>query len=96
MGDTAVGKTCLINNYMTNTFDDGYEATVLDVYRGTKLINKKQVEIEIHDTSGDEHFGVNRKVTYHGADCFMICVAANEPASFESITKWQTEIQGVE
>ena len=44
------------------------------------------------DTSGDEHLGVNRKSTYLGADVFMICVAANNKASFTNIDKWRNEI----
>ena len=75
VGDTAVGKTALIINYLKNTYTETYEPTVLDVYRGTKNIEQKGVQIEIHDTSGDEHLGVNRKVQYQGADVFMICVS---------------------
>ena len=77
VGDTSVGKSCLITNYLKNSFSEDYEPTVLDVYRGIKNVSKKQVTVELHDTSGDEHLGVNRKVQYAGADCFMICVAAN-------------------
>ena len=55
-----MGKTCLIHNYLHNQFSDEYEPTVLDVYRGTKNVKGSQVEIEIHDTSGDDHLGVNR------------------------------------
>ena len=57
---------------------------MLDVYRGIKNVQKKQIEIEIHDTSGDEHLGVNRKVQYKDADVFMICVAANNQESLEN------------
>ena len=60
VGDTSVGKSCLIRNYLDNTFSDEYEPTVLDVYKGTKAVRKRQIDIEIHDTSGDEHLGVNR------------------------------------
>lgn len=76
-GDTAVGKSCLITNYLHNTFTEDYEPTVLDVFKGIKNVKKKQIEIEIHDTSGDEHLGVNRKVQYKDADVFLICVGAN-------------------
>lgn len=96
VGDTSVGKSCLITNFLKNSFTEDYEPTVLDVYRGTKNVNAKQVEIELHDTSGDEHLGVNRKVQYQDADCFMICVACNMMDSFENIGKWKAEIQEVE
>jgi len=69
---------------------------VLDVYKGIKNVQKKQIEIEIHDTSGDEHLGVNRKVQYKDADVFMICVAANSHESLESVARWKSEIQEIE
>ena len=60
VGDSSVGKSCLIRNYLENSFSEDYEPTVLDVYRGTKNVKRRQLDIEIHDTSGDEHLGVNR------------------------------------
>lgn len=95
-GDTAVGKSCLITNYLNNSFSEDYEPTVLDVYKGIKNVKKKQLEIEIHDTSGDEHLGVNRKVQYKDADCFMICVGCNQESSLESVARWKAEIQEIE
>ena len=96
VGDTSVGKSCLITNFLKNTFTDDYEPTVLDVFRGTKNVDGKQVDVEIHDTSGDDHLGVNRKVQYQDADCFMICVACNGRDSFDHIGKWKLEIMEVE
>ena len=69
VGDTTVGKTCLITIFISGAFVETYKPTVLDVYEGPKVIRKhtreqtieKQVKIELHDTGGDEHLGVNRK-----------------------------------
>lgn len=61
VGDTATGKSCLIVNYLRNEFSEEYEPVVLDVYRGIKNVDGKQIELEIHDTSGDDHLGVIRK-----------------------------------
>ena len=89
VGDTSVGKSCLIRNYLENVFTDNYEPTVLDIFRGTKNVKKKQIELEIHDTSGDDHLGVNRAIQFQGADIFMVCVAVNSRDSLNSIQKWQ-------
>ena len=85
MGDTSVGKTCLIRNYLNNEFSEDYEPTVLDLYKGTKNIKKKQIEIEIHDTSGDPALAQNRKVQYIGTNVFIICVAVNSKESCENV-----------
>ena len=95
VGDTSVGKSCLIRNYLDNSFSDEYEPTVLDVYKGTKAVRRRQIDIEIHDTSGDEHLGVNRQIQYKGADIFIVCVAANAPDSLNNVPKWTTEIRSI-
>ena len=69
---------------------------MLDVYRGIKRVNNRDVEIELHDTSGDEYLGEYRKLWYREADCFMICVATDNWTSFNNIRKWKDEIQSVE
>ena len=96
VGNTEVGKTALITNYLKNTYTETYEPTVLDVYRGIKNIENKGVHVEIHDTSGDDHLGVNRKVQYQCADVFMICISCAEKTNLDSIEKWMAEVQDVE
>ena len=66
---------------------------MLDVYKGTKNVKGKQIEIEIHDTSGDEQLGVNRKTQYQGGDVFMICVAVNNQDPLTSVGRWKNEIK---
>ena len=38
IGEAGTGKTCLITNYQTNTFDERHVPNVLDVYRGKVTI----------------------------------------------------------
>ena len=40
VGDTSVGKSCLVTNYLFNSYEDDYEPTVLDVYKGVKNVQK--------------------------------------------------------
>ena len=53
-------------------------------------------KLEMHDTAGDEHLGQKRKLTYKGADVFMICVSKDSRTSFDNIAKWKAEINEVE
>ena len=62
VGDTYVGKSALITNYLRNEYSDAYEPTVLDVYKGEKKIKKKKYFIEIHDTTGDDNMGASRSL----------------------------------
>ena len=96
VGDTSVGKSCLIRNYLENSFAEDYEPTVLDIYKGIKNVKRRQIEVEIHDTSGDFQLGVNRATQYRGTDVFLICVAVNNRDSLGNVDVWKREIQAVE
>ena len=41
VGDTTVGKSCLIVNYQQQVFSEDYEPNVLDVFRGPKQFEGK-------------------------------------------------------
>ena len=64
---------------------DDYEPNVLDVFRGPKNLDNQEILLEIHDTSGDPHLGVNRQVVFNKTDCFMLCVAVNNRTSYENV-----------
>ena len=93
VGDTAVGKSCLIINYSQQIFDDNYEPSVLDVYKGTASFLNDEIGLEIHDTTGDDLLSVNRQVIYTKTDCFMLCVSIANRDSFNNIEKWKAEIR---
>ena len=41
IGDTSVGKSCLVYNYLHQKFSEDYEPNVLDVYHGSKHFEGK-------------------------------------------------------
>ena len=60
VGDTTVGKSCLIVNYQQQVFSEDYEPSVLGVFQGKRTFEGQTIGLEVHDTSGDPHLGVNR------------------------------------
>ena len=105
VGDTGSGKTCIIRSYLNNAYDDHYEPTVLDVYSGTKPVNRVPTKLEIHDTTGDDNLMPSRAIQYQNADVFLLCVpVANQALDSDSysdylykerIPIWATEILSV-
>ena len=59
-------------------------------------MKKTQIDIEIHDTSGDSYLANSRATQYRNADVFMICVAANNMDAMASVPGWVDEIRSVE
>ena len=98
MGDHRVGKTCLIENYLTNEFLEAVFPPDVFVYSGQKEVGGTSVDLEIHDASGDsgeERLVDKRKRAYRDADCFVICVAADKRQSYDNVRKWKDEIQTI-
>ena len=93
VGDTSVGKSSLITNYLSNQFNEEHEPTVLDVYKGTKAVQKRQIELEIHDTTGDPELNNSHPLQYNNADVFMVCTSAVDTNSFNNIQKWIVNIR---
>ena len=92
LGDVGVGKSSLITNYVHNTFVENNESTVLDIYRGRKTASKQEIEIELHDSPGDDHLSQRLTYDFKSADAFIICIAANNRHSLQNIEKWTNMI----
>ena len=52
VGDPAVGKTCLLVTYCTNAFPPHDVPTVYDNYSTTIMVDDKQYDLGMWDTSG--------------------------------------------
>jgi Ras-related C3 botulinum toxin substrate 1 len=93
VGSGAVGKTCLLQSYTTNTFPHGYIPTVFDDYSINVIVDNKQINLQLHDTSGVDDYDRLRPLGYPMTDVFLVCFSVVSPSSYESVSyKWIPEL----
>lgn len=96
VGDSAVGKTSLINSYSRGdervNFGP-YTPTTFDNYAVSVTVENKPIKVQLCDTSGQDEFSKLRSVWYSEADVFIACYNVVDQASFDNVTtKWVEEI----
>ncbi|GMH81101.1 hypothetical protein TrST_g8670 [Triparma strigata] len=92
LGDSGVGKTSLMNQYVSKRFTSQYKATIgADFLTKEIMVDDKLVTLQIWDTAGQERFQSLGVAFYRGADACMLTYDITNPKSFDSLDSWRQE-----
>jgi len=92
LGDSGVGKTSLMNQYVNNKFSNQYKATIgADFLTKEVSVDGKQVTLQIWDTAGQERFQSLGVAFYRGADCCVLVYDLTVAKTFESLENWRED-----
>ena len=93
IGETAVGKTCLLLRYTDNTFNVGHLATIgIDFKIKEVDIEGKNVKLQIWDTAGQDRFKSITKTYYKGSQGIVLVYDVTDIESFNKIQHWMKQI----
>lgn len=93
IGDTGVGKSCILLRFADDSFTESYMSTIgVDFRFRTLKIGKKTVKLQIWDTAGQERFRTITSAYYRGADGIIMVYDITNEESFNHVNEWLNEV----
>lgn len=93
IGDSGVGKSCLLLRFADDNFTDSYISTIgVDFRFRTITIDDKTVKLQIWDTAGQERFRTITSAYYRGADGIIMVYDVTSLESFDHVEEWLSEV----
>jgi len=89
IGDTAVGKTCMILKYIDNNFPETHIATIGVEYKSKVIYTDKyKITLNIWDTSGQERFKSITKSFFINANGALFVYDITNIKTYENVKNW--------
>ncbi|KVH88523.1 Ran GTPase [Cynara cardunculus var. scolymus] len=93
IGDSSVGKSCLLLRFADDSYVDSYISTIgVDFKIRTVELDGKTIKLQIWDTAGQERFRTITSSYYRGAHGIIIVYDVTEMESFNNVKQWLSEI----
>ncbi|EPS71971.1 hypothetical protein M569_02786, partial [Genlisea aurea] len=93
IGDSSVGKSCLLLRFADDSYVDSYISTIgVDFKIRTVELDGKTIKLQIWDTAGQERFRTITSSYYRGAHGIIIVYDVTEKESFNNVKQWLNEI----
>ena len=98
LGESGVGKTCIIARFINNTFEENLISTTGASYAGKTMtfdeFGGKSIKFEIWDTAGQVKYRSLTKIFYKDAGAAILVYDITRKESFEEIQKyWINQIK---
>lgn len=92
LGDSGVGKTSLMNQYVNKKFSSQYKATIgADFLTKEIVVGNRLVTLQIWDTAGQERFQSLGCAFYRGADSCVLVFDLTNSVTFRNVNTWKDE-----
>lgn len=92
LGDGGVGKSSLMNVYVSGKFSaDSFHTIGVEFLIKEIEVDNKKVALQIWDTAGQERYRSLRTPFYRGSDCCLLTFSIDDAASFSNLTMWIRE-----
>jgi len=94
LGDTAVGKSCLVVRFVRDEFFEFQEPTIGAAFLTQSVaLESATVKFEIWDTAGQERYRSLAPMYYRGAAAAIVVYDITNKESFNGAKSWVKELQ---
>ncbi|KAI9488269.1 GTP-binding protein ypt1 [Zychaea mexicana] len=94
IGDSGVGKSCLLLRFADDTYTESYISTIgVDFKIRTVELEGRTVKLQIWDTAGQERFRTITSSYYRGAHGIIVVYDVTDQDSFNNLQMWLKEIE---
>ncbi|EJF56281.1 GTP-binding protein ypt1 [Dichomitus squalens] len=94
IGDSGVGKSCLLLRFAEDAFTDSYLSTIgVDFKIRTIELEGRTVKLQIWDTAGQERFRTIAAAYYRGAHGIIMVYDVTDGETFSNVKGWMQEIE---
>merc|ERR1711957_103934 len=94
IGDSGVGKSCLLLRFADDTYAESYISTIgVDFKIKTVSLDGQTIKLQIWDTAGQERFRTITSSYYRGAHGIIVVYDVTDGESYTNVKQWLEEIQ---
>ncbi|XP_060040776.1 ras-related protein Rab-8A isoform X2 [Erinaceus europaeus] len=94
IGDSGVGKTCVLFRFSEDAFNSTFISTIgIDFKIRTIELDGKRIKLQIWDTAGQERFRTITTAYYRGAMGILLVYDVTNEKSFLNIRNWVRNIE---
>merc|ERR1719424_1215044 len=94
VGDSGVGKSCLLTRFVQDFYSDFHVSTIgVDFKTVVTMVKGRLVKLQLWDTAGQERFSVVTGNYYRNSDGFVFVYDATSRSSFDHVEQWLGQVQ---
>ncbi|XP_004851338.1 ras-related protein Rab-19 [Heterocephalus glaber] len=94
IGDSNVGKTCVVQHFRSGVYTETQHNTIgVDFTVRSLDIDGKRVKMQVWDTAGQERFRTITQSYYRSAHAAIIAYDLTQRSTFESVPNWIHEVE---